>query len=380
MKIAYIYDAVYPWVKGGAEKRVYELARRMVREGHEVHWYSWGWWWPEEGEKDIVFEGIHLHGVGKPHELYNNNRRSIKEAIYFAIKLIPYIFKEEFDVVDCQGFPFFSSFTAKLHSIMGKSRLTITLLEVWNDYWYTYLGTLGFFGKLLERMTLQLTNKIICISEKTLKDLQQIRKVPGVVIVPPGIDFQEIENFKPKNDSWDVIFAGRLIKEKRVDLLINALPLVKESYPNINCVVIGDGPEMENLKKLSIDLGLRENLAFLGFLENSGDLLGHMKSSKVFVLPSEREGFGIVVLEANACGLPVVVVESSMNAAVDLVQEGTNGFISLPNYGDMALKITQALKEKDNINERCIDFARGYDWDQIVSGLEDYYIELLEQK
>ncbi len=54
-------------------------------------------------------------------------------------------------------------------------------------------------------------------------------------------------------------------------------------------------------------------------MENYDDLIGYMKSSKVFVLPSTREGFGIVVIEANACGLPVVVVDHEMNAATDLV-------------------------------------------------------------
>jgi len=87
MKIAFIYDAVYPWVKGGAEKRVYELAKRLALRGHEVHWYSIGWWWTEQGQKDITMDGIHLHGVSKPIKLYSDSRRSMKEAIIFMIKL-----------------------------------------------------------------------------------------------------------------------------------------------------------------------------------------------------------------------------------------------------------------------------------------------------
>ena len=87
MKIAFIYDAVYPWVKGGAEKRVYELAKRLAQRGNEVHWYSIGWWWPENGKKDIVMDGIHLHGVSNPIDLYSDDRRSIKEALIFALKL-----------------------------------------------------------------------------------------------------------------------------------------------------------------------------------------------------------------------------------------------------------------------------------------------------
>ena len=67
MKIAFIYDAVYPWVKGGAEKRVYELATRLAKRGHDVHWYSIGWWWTENNRTDIKMDGIQLHGVSEPY-------------------------------------------------------------------------------------------------------------------------------------------------------------------------------------------------------------------------------------------------------------------------------------------------------------------------
>ncbi len=88
MKIAFIYDAVYPWVKGGAEKRVYELAKRLAQRGNEVHWYSIGWWWPENGKKDMVMDGIHLHGVSNPIDLYSDDRRSIKEALTVCFKTL----------------------------------------------------------------------------------------------------------------------------------------------------------------------------------------------------------------------------------------------------------------------------------------------------
>ena len=82
MKIAFIYDAVYPWVKGGAEKRVYELAKRLAERGHEVHWYSIGWWWTENDHNDIIMEGIKLHGVSDPIRLYSDDRRSLKKLLY----------------------------------------------------------------------------------------------------------------------------------------------------------------------------------------------------------------------------------------------------------------------------------------------------------
>ena len=377
MKIAFIYDAVYPWVKGGAEKRVYELAKRLAQRGNEVHWYSIGWWWPENGKKDMVMDGIHLHGVSNPIDLYSDDRRSIKEALLFALKLFTPIMKEKFDVVDCQGFPFFSCFTAKIHSMTGKSRLIITLHEVWGDYWYEYLGKLGIFGKLIERTMLGLTDNLITVSYKTQKDLREIKKSERSIVIPNGIDFNHIQSIKPSDEISDIIFAGRLIKEKNVDILIKSIQIVKQKIPNVRCMIVGDGPERSKLEELSFNLKIQENIEFMGFTENYDDLIGYMKSSSVFVLPSIREGFGIVVIEANACGLPVVVVNHKMNAAVDLVQEGINGFRADALPEDIADKIIKSIENKEKMESKCIDNSEEYDWNKIVDALEKVYMEIL---
>jgi glycosyltransferase involved in cell wall biosynthesis len=377
MKIAFIYDAVYPWVKGGAEKRVYELAKRLAHRGNEVHWYSIGWWWPENGKKDMVMDGIHLHGVSNPIDLYSDDRRSIKEALLFALKLFTPIMKEKFDVVDCQGFPFFSCFTAKIHSMTGKSRLIITLHEVWGDYWYEYLGKLGIFGKLIERTMLGLTDNLITVSYKTQKDLREIKKSERSIVIPNGIDFNHIQSIKPSDEISDIIFAGRLIKEKNVDILIKSIQIVKQKIPNVRCMIVGDGPERSKLEELSFNLKIQDNIEFMGFTENYDDLIGYMKSSSVFVLPSIREGFGIVVIEANACGLPVVVVNHKMNAAVDLVQEGINGFRADVLPDDIADKIIKSIENKEKMESKCIDNSEEYDWNKIVDALEKVYMEIL---
>lgn len=378
MKIAFIYDAVYPWVKGGAEKRVYELATRLAQRGHDVHWYSLGWWWPEKGETDMLIDGIHLHGVSNPIELYSDDRRSIKEALIFSLKLFNPLFKENYDVVDCQGFPFFSCFTAKVHAMTGKSKLVITLLEVWGDFWYEYLGKLGIFGKLVERTMLSLTDNLITISYKTKKDLRRIKKSERSIVIPPGIDFSYIQKIKTSDEVSDIIFVGRLIKEKNVDILIKSISIIKEKNPNISCLIIGEGPERSKLEKLVDDLKINDNINFKGFMENHDYIIGYMKSSNVFVLPSVREGFGIVVIESNACGIPVVVVDHEMNAAKDLVHEGVNGYKAKLSPEDISDKIIKSIENKDKMKTSCIDSSKGYDWNKIVDDLEKVYLEIID--
>jgi glycosyltransferase involved in cell wall biosynthesis len=377
MKIAFVYDAVYPWVKGGAEKRVYELARRLAARDHEVHWYGMGYWWSEQGSKDTELDGIKLHGVMKPMDLYQDDRRSINEAIYFAMMVLLKFRAGRYDIIDCQGFPFFSCFSAKINSFLNRSTLVITLHEVWNDYWYQYLGKAGFFGKLTEKLMVNLTSHIITVSYKTKKDLAEIKTGKNPTIIPNGIDVKEIDGIKPSEDKTDVLFVGRLIKEKNVDVLLEALVEVKEFIPHLKCTIIGEGPEKDKLENLARKLNLQSNITFMGFLDNYNQVIANMKSSEVLVLPSEREGFGMVVLEANACGLPVVVVDHPMNAAKDLIKEGKNGYISDATFESLSNNIKLAINSRKEIADYCREMAGEYDWDKIVKKLEIAYFDFL---
>jgi len=102
-----------------------------------------------------------------------------------------------------------------------------------------------------------------------------------------------------------------------------------------------------------------------------------MKSSKVFVLPSTREGFGIVVIEANACGIPVVTVDHKDNAAKDLIEEGKNGFVCQLNEEEIAKRIMRILENNSGrkMKEVCMDLAKKYDRDKIVDEIEGVYLK-----
>lgn len=362
MKIACIYDAVYPWVKGGVEKRIYELARRLVARGNEVHWYGVGWWLKHLNNNTIEHDGIVLHGVCSPIELYTNSRRSIGAAIHFASKLLPQLMREKFDAVDCQEFPYFSCFTAKFCSVTLRSSLVITWHEIWTDYWYEYLGVKGIFGKITEEMTTKLTDNNVAVSERTKRDLEL--KVDNVAVIPNGIDFEWIQKVKKTDNESDIIFVGRLICEKNVDVLLRAVKLLKKDVMDVRCIIIGDGPERKKLEKIARDSALGGNVKFLGFLENYDDVISYMKASKVFVLPSVREGFGIAALEANACGLPVVTVDHKRNATGDLIKTGVNGFLCRLSEKEMAQRIVEAVDS--DMADKCAKKARKFDWGVIT--------------
>ncbi|HPS89509.1 MAG TPA: glycosyltransferase family 4 protein [Methanosarcina vacuolata] len=379
MKIAFVYDAVYPWVKGGAEMRIHELGKRLSARGHEVHIFGVKWW---EGEDTFDYEGMTLHGVCKARNLYVNGRRSISEAIIFAVKLFPELKKENFDLIDVSVFPYFSCFTVKAVSILKKVPSVLTWHEVWDDYWYEYLGRAGICGLLVEKAVSKLSENNIAVSKWTKNRLERLG-VPGekIAVISNGIDLKRISGIEsnwgelpvgPENKAYDIIFAGRLIKEKNVDLLIKAVALLKADFPDLRCCIVGDGPERAALVELAKRRGVCENVEFAGFQEY-GALIGKIKASKVLVLPSSREGFGMVVIEAFACGVPVVTVKAKYNAAQGLVEDGIDGLIVGLEEREIAKAVAKMIgktSKNKKTSEAALRKAENYDWEEIVKNVQ----------
>ncbi|MFU8766536.1 MAG: glycosyltransferase family 4 protein [Candidatus Methanoperedens sp.] len=378
MKIAFVYDAVYPWVKGGAEKRIFELGRRLVVEGNEVHIFGVKWW---EGACIIKIEGMILHGVCAPMELYANGRRSVSEAIIYSIKLFPHLIRGRFDVIDVSSFPYFSCFTVKTVSVLRKTPMIITWHEVWGDYWYEYMGFIGFFGKLVEHLVPKLTHTPIAVSAVTENNLRLLgMNGKNVRMVPNGMDLKRIAEITPSEVECDIIFAGRLTREKNVDVLIESIGYLREKLPDVSCHIIGDGPEAGRLMKLSNDSDLVSNIRFPGFVEYEA-VISRIKSSKVLVLPSTREGFGMVVIEAFACGVPVITVNDTRNAASSLVNEDTGFVVNLDSkeIGDTAYTLIRDHELRDRMGASARKLAGDYNWDGIVKQLMGVYEESTEK-
>jgi glycosyltransferase involved in cell wall biosynthesis len=375
MKIAYVHDVIYPHVKGGAEKRVWEISRRLADRGHEVHIFGMKYWM---GEDVVEREGVHLHGVCAPQDLYVDGKRSIKAAVHFSWRLL-WSLRGDFDLIDAQQFPYLPCFSAKFHSKLRRVPLAITWLEVWGDYWSEYLGSRAVLGRWVERGTLHLPERIIPISESVRYDLISMGvDADKMEVVSGGVDLEKISSIRAEEKIYDIIYVGRLSEHKRVDLLLKALKMASVDRPDIRCAIIGDGPERENLRKLAKELKIEENVDFMGFLEREEEVIAGMKSSKIFVLPSTREGFGLSVLEANACGLPAVVAKAQKNAAASLVKDGINGAICDLSARSMASKIEALLKDESykKMSDSSIEFAQAYDWGEIAKRAESVYEKL----
>lgn len=233
-------------------------------------------------------------------------------------------------------------------------------------------------------------------SESTLDAVRKLYPKTNIRLIPMGVDFQMFnerksdQNWRKQfgNKSWIILGVGRLIKWKGFEYLIRAFSDVMIKFTDAKLVIIGSGPEEENLKKVAKELNLKinTNLFFLGNVEHS--VLSHIyASSDLLVSPSitysktgEKEGQGLVVLEALASGLAVVASRSG--GIVDTVDGKSTGLLfQEKNYKDLAGKIIHILsseKVRKSISEKGMEFVKNrYDWKRIGQEFSKLYKETI---
>lgn len=372
LTIAIVSDAVYPYNIGGKEKRIYEITKRLANKGHHVTVYCMKWW--KENTSQRKFEGVTYEAISPYYPLYTNNRRSIKEGIFFALHTLKLIGKN-FDVIDTDHMPQLVLFPIKLVCILRGKRMIATWHEVWGKAtWMAYLGKAGIIAFLIEKISVKFPNIIISGSHHTADSIvSKLNRNNNVFAIPNGIDTKEMNKVKPAKKSYDIVFAGRLLAHKNVPMLLNAVKSLVREYPHLSCLIIGNGPEEKRLKKLVNKLQIDKNVSFENFLEDNYTFYSKIKSAKVFVLPSSREGFGIATLEALALGIPVITFDHPQNGSRYLIKEGKNGYL----FNDKEKKLSEIIKLilTKNMNSKSVKATvKQYDWNKIADQVERIYV------
>lgn len=368
MDVAFVSNVVYPFVTGGAEKRIHEIGTRLVERDHDVTVYSRHFW---DGPRETTHEGMTLRAVSPERDLYGEDgQRSIGEALEFAKDAVRPLRQNaaDHDVVVASVFPYFPVLAAKLALAGTGTPLVTTWHEVWGDYWNEYLGTLGPFGKAVEHATARVPQHPIAVSGVTA-DRLAARGQPRERIrtVPNGIDYDQIRRVEPAADAFDVLFAGRLIEDKRVGVLLDAFDAVDT---DATLGIIGDGPHRDALERQAAGLDSADRVTFLGFLDDYEDVLAHMRGARVFASPSTREGFGITYAEAMAAGCLVVGADHPNSAADEVIQDG--GFLVEPTVDALAETLERALRGvTPPANPE--DVARQFDWDNVATEAAEAY-------
>lgn len=374
MNIAFVTNVVYPFVTGGAEKRVHEIGARLVDLGHDVTVYGRHYW---DGPSQIEYEGMTLQAVSPERDLYSNGRRSIPEALEFSKDLMRPLraHVHEHDVVVASVFPYFPVLTARAVLVRTDIPLVTTWHEVWGAYWDEYLGLLAPLGKAVEHVTARVPQYPVAVSNLTADRLAEIgpdRK--EISVVPNGIDTARIRSISPADQGFDVLFAGRLIADKHVDRLLDAFDQTATEH-DVTLGVIGDGPQRAALERKAQRRGARDRITFLGFLADHEDVLAHMKAASVFVSPSTREGFGITYLEAMAADCIVIGTDHPDSAAREVIDGG--GYIVDSTVDALAETLDRALSGERSPNNP-MEVATEYDWDAIAKQAVEVYRDSIE--
>jgi glycosyltransferase involved in cell wall biosynthesis len=378
-----VSDVAYPWIKGGSEYRIHQLAEYLALLGHEVTLLTGKWW---AGPRRIG----NLLGVPLIRKLYTGRRSSLSAAS-FALSLawtLPSI-KQEFDIIEFNMSPVthFALLELFRRSKFGHKAILIGALhEIWQAHWFKYAGVIdGYVGYALEKYAIANLDHIITVSSYNRGKLVRAGVSPEkVTVIRPGVDFQRIDSALPSKDlASDVLFVGRLVQSKHVETLVRAIDVLNVKHAiRAKCKVVGDGPELTRLKSLADSLGVGGQIEFMGRIHDQSQVFSIMKSSKVFVSPAAPEGgWNIAFTEANAAGLPVITASrSDIGVSSEEVLDGINGFVvpelSPEDFADRIDEILSANGLRKTMSEKSKTVAKKYDWLEIAKETSKTYSAL----
>jgi len=344
VRICLVYDCLFPHTVGGAERWYRNLAERLSADGHDVTYITMRQW--EHGERAEV-PGVNVRAVGPRMELYaRGGRRRIFPPLVFGIGVLWHLLAHggRYDAVHTASFPYFSVLAGAAARPVRGFNLVVDWHEVWSrEYWREYLGPAGAVGWWVQALCARVRQRAFCFSRLHAARLREIGGPEAMVL--EGEYAGALERPEPQPAEPLVVFAGRHIPEKNVPAIVPAVAAARRRLPDLRCEIFGDGPDRGEVARLIAESPLDGVVAQRGFTP-PGEVTAALRRALCMLLPSRREGYGLIVVEAAAAGVPSVVVDGPDNAATELVEEGVNGFVarsaSADDLADAIVRVSEA--------------------------------------
>jgi glycosyltransferase involved in cell wall biosynthesis len=311
VRVVLVSDSMQPWNFGGKEERLRHLQDSYLKQPEsefEVLYATMKWW-------DENPPANHL-AISKLRPMYHKERRSIRQAVFFALACLK-IIRLRPDVIEADQIPILQLYVIKFVAKVTRSSFSVTWHEVWSEAdWKEYLGRFGWLASKLETHALKLPDNFIAVSVPTRFKLVHAGVAEDKIdLIEPDIDRPAITRATTKLPAADLLFAGRMIANKNLDLVIKAMALLASASVYVTAAFVGDGPELLKLINLAKELGVRSQITFHGFLSHNEDVWGLMKKCGLFISPSTREGYGFSVMEAHFAGAKIIIAEHPNNAS-----------------------------------------------------------------
>ncbi|HPN67061.1 MAG TPA: glycosyltransferase [bacterium] len=361
-------DIKHPW-QGGAEVYLHEICKNMVKKGHEVTYFTS--MHPGGSLVEESVDGIKVIRKGNMFTVY------LWAAWYYLTK-----FRNKFDVIVDQnnGIPFFSP-------IYITSTPVICLTHhVFKKQWFKEMfWPLNYVGYWLEKYLIGFVycyNRFLVVSESTKKDVVNYFGISEkqVDIVWNAVE-KDYKKSCAKTNNPSLIYVGRLKSYKRVDFLIRSLLRLFYQFPNLTLHVVGDGEQRDNLEDLAARLGIAKSVVFHGFVSENlkKDLLS---GAWAFVTASSHEGWGISVIEANACG--TLAIGSDIPGLRDSIMDGQTGLLfEEDSIYDLSNKIREVLSNpglRYKLEKQASLRAKRYNWNESANKMLIILKELMNQE
>jgi glycosyltransferase involved in cell wall biosynthesis len=216
--------------------------------------------------------------------------------------------------------------------------------------------------------------KFVTVSESSKRELEAFG-IADVEVVYNGVDMAQSGNLD-KNLRPAIIFLGRLKRYKRIDLLIKAYKIVSERVPETELCIVGDGDLREELEQLAEEKMIKAD--FFGYADEATKAK-LLREAWVFVITSEKEGWGVTVIEANACGTPCVAFD--VPGLRDSIIDDETGILvkadgDVDNLAEAIIMVLEDDELREKLSKNAFEYAKRFSWDTSADKFERVLMEL----
>lgn len=371
MKILRVTSDLYPFVVGGIGIHAHEMSEKQVSLGHDVTVYTL----VNKNEKRNPRVN---YRIIKKQKLFSFLGNSISPLLFFDL----FRMRNDFDIIHAHSHLFFSTNICAIIRKMGSSPLIITnhgIMSVSAPNWFNRI-----YIKIIGKWTLNAADAVLCYTKEEKKKLINSLHIDEkkIFIIPNGVN---LDIFYPDpvekvNRDPTLLWIGRLVKGKGVHFLIQATSLIIRKIPNIRLIIVGEGPEKGKIKKIIKYLNLKDSVSIVDYIDYQ-NLPAIYRKTDIFILPSMNEGVPKTVLEAMACGKPIVISEFSHLR--ELICDSGLMFPKGDIYAlaDAIVKLikNETLRKELGKNARN-KIIQNYSWDNTVQKTTEIMKQLIEEK
>jgi N-acetyl-alpha-D-glucosaminyl L-malate synthase BshA len=363
---------------GGSGVVATELGKALAKEGHQVHFITYS----QPSRLDFLNENLFYHEVNlRSYPLFEY----APYELALASKMVSVVKNERLDLLHVHYAIPHASAAYMAKQILKVEGIEIPVVTTLHGTDITLVGKDASYEPVVT-FSINQSDGVTAVSEDLRKETyEHFNITKDIEVIPNFIDLEKFkkqkkDHFKKAicpNDEVLITHTSNFRKVKRVLDVVNIFANIRREIP-AKLLMIGDGPDREKAEKLCRDLGISEDVRFLGKLEAVEEVLS---VSDLFIMPSEKESFGLAALEAMACEVPLI--SSNTGGLPELNVQGETGFMSpVGDIEDMTRKALFVL-DKHNLprfKENALKRAREFDISKILPVYEAHYQRILDKK